>query len=180
MPYIFGNGRVILVEQKTINEAINLEKEILIICNAWSGGYARAIGAKKSFDSDFSKCWNMYSYNITNKELKTPDLDKFYRVIISSGEEIWMQTGAEATSYYSNINAFIDWASSEETIISRTNCSSDEIYKMRKAINPNATVNNLNCKYIEGPKPDYADWEERVWALINVGILPEDSVKYVK
>lgn len=46
-PYIFGNGRVVLVENKTIDEAIGYGKEILIICNAWSGGYAHAIGAEK-------------------------------------------------------------------------------------------------------------------------------------
>lgn len=32
-PYIFGNGRVVLVENKTIDEAIGYGKEILIICN---------------------------------------------------------------------------------------------------------------------------------------------------
>lgn len=36
MPYVFGNGRVVLVENKTIDEAIDSDKEILIICNAWS------------------------------------------------------------------------------------------------------------------------------------------------
>ena len=114
MPYIFGNGRVVLVENKTIDEAINLDKEILIICNAWSGGYAHAVGAEKAIDPDFGECWNMYGYDIKDKELDAVDLDKFYRVIISSGEQIWMESGEQADTYIGS--TFIDWSSSLKRI----------------------------------------------------------------
>ena len=179
-PYIFSNGRVVLVENKTIDEAIDLGKEILIICNAWSGGYAHAVGAEKTIDPDFGECWNMYGYNIKDKELDAVDLDKFYRVIISSGEQIWMESGEQANSYIGG--TFIDWSSSLKSIYDRTGgtvTTEDEAYKKRTTVNFEGTVRRLNYKYTEGYKPDYIDWEERIWALINMGILPKDAVKYM-
>lgn len=179
-PYIFGNGRVVLVENKTIDEAIGYGKEILIICNAWSGGYAHAIGAEKDIDSDFGECWNMYGYDIKDKELDATDLDKFYRVIISSGEQIWMKSGDQANSYIGGV--FTDWNTSLRSMCDRTGVTvttEDEAYKRRTAVDACGTVRRLNYKYTEGHKPDYVDWEERIWALIRIGILPKDAVKYM-
>lgn len=180
MPYIFGNGRVVLVENKTIDEAINLDKEILIICNAWSGGYAHAVGAEKDIDPDFGECWNMYGYDIKDKELDATDLNKFYRVIISSGEQVWMKSGDQANSYIGG--TFTDWNTSLRSMCDRTGVTittEDEAYKRRTAVDACGTVRRLNYKYTEDHKPDYADWEERTWALIRIGILPKDAVKYL-
>ena len=180
MPYIFGNGRVVLVENKIIDEAINLDKEILIICNAWSGGYAHAVGAEKAIDPDFGECWNMYGYDIKDKELDAVDLDKFYRVIISSGEQIWMESGEQANSYIGGV--FADWNTSLRSMCDRTGVTvttEDEAYKRRTAVDACGTVRRLNYKYTEDHKPDYVDWEERIWALIRIGILPKDAVKYM-
>lgn len=179
-PYIFGNGRVVLVENKTIDEAIGYGKEILIICNAWSGGYAHAIGAEKDIDPDFGECWNMYGYDIKDKELDATDLDKFWRVIVSSGEQIWMKSGDQANSYIGGV--FIDWNTSLRSMCDRTGVTvttEDEAYKRRTAVDACGTVRRLNYKYTEGHKPDYVDWEERIWALIRIGILPKDAVKYM-
>lgn len=180
MPYVFGNGRVVLVENKTIDEAIDSDKEILIICNAWSGGYAHALGAEKDIDPDFGECWNMYGYDIKDKELDTTDLDKFYRVIISSGEQIWMKSGDQANSYIGGV--FTDWNTSLRSMCDRTGVTvttEDEAYKRRTAVDACGTVRRLNYKYTEDHKPDYVDWEERIWALIRIGILPKDAVKYM-
>lgn len=180
MPYTFGNGRVVLVENKTIEEAIDYGKEILIICNAWSGGYAHAIGAEKDIDPDFGECWNMYGYDIKDKELDATDLDKFYRVIISSGEQIWMKSGDQANSYIGG--TFIDWNTSLRSMCDRTGVTvttEDEAYKRRTAVDACGTVRRLNYKYTEDHEPDYVDWEERIWALICIGILPKDAVKYL-
>ena len=180
MPYIFGNGRVVLVENKTIDEAIDSDKEILIICNAWSGGYAHAIGAEKDIDPDFGECWNMYGYDIKDEELNAVDLDKFYRVIISSGEQIWMKSGDQANSYMGGV--FTDWSSSLSSICNRTGVTvttEDEAYKRRTAVDACGTVRRLNYKYTEDHEPDYVDWEERILALISIGILPKDAVKYM-
>ena len=180
MPYVFGNGRVVLVENKTLDEAIDLGKEILIICNAWSGGYAHAVGAEKTIDPDFGECWNMYGYDIKDKELDAVDLDKFYRVIISSGEQIWMKSGDQANSYIGGV--FTDWNTSLRSMCDRTGVTvttEDEAYKRRTAVDACGTVRRLNYKYTEDHKPDYVDWEERIWALIRIGILPKDAVKYM-
>lgn len=180
MPYVFGNGRVVLVENKTIDEAIGYGKEILIICNAWSGGYAHAIGAEKDIDPDFGECWNMYGYDIKDKELDATDLDKFYRVIISSGEQVWMESGEQANSYIGG--TFTDWNSSLNSICDRTGVAvttEGGTYKKRTTVDFRGTVRRLNYKYTEDHKPDYVDWEERIWALINIGILPKDAVKYM-
>lgn len=180
MPYVFGNGRVVLVENKTIDEAIGYGKEILIICNAWSGGYAHAIGAEKDIDPDFGECWNMYGYDIKDKELDATDLDKFWRVIISSGEQIWMKSGDQANSYIGGV--FTDWNTSLRSMCDRTGVTvttEDEAYKRRTAVDACGTVRRLNYKYTEDHKPDYVDWEERIWALIRIGILPKDAVKYL-
>lgn len=180
MPYVFGNGRVVLVENKTIDEAIDSDKEILIICNAWSGGYAHAVGAEKDIDSDFGECWNMYGYDIKDKELDAVDLDKFYRVIISSGEQIWMKSGDQANSYIGGV--FTDWNTSLRSMCDRTGVTvttEDEAYKRRTAVDACGTVRRLNYKYTEDHEPDYVDWEERIWALIRIGILPKDAVKYM-
>lgn len=179
-PYIFGNGRVVLVENKTIDEAISYGKEILIICNAWSGGYAHAIGAEKDIDPDFGECWNMYGYDIKDKELDATDLDKFWRVIVSSGEQIWMKSGDQANSYIGGV--FTDWNTSLRSMCDRTGVTvttEDEAYKRRTAVDACGTVRRLNYKYTEDHKPDYVDWEERIWALIRIGILPKDAVKYM-
>lgn len=180
MPYVFGNGRVVLVENKTIDEAIDSDKEILIICNAWSGGYAHAVGAEKDIDPDFGECWNMYGYDIKDKELDAVDLDKFYRVIISSGEQIWMKSGDQANSYIGGV--FTDWNTSLRSMCDRTGVTittEDEAYKRRTAVDACGTVRRLNYKYTEDHNPDYVDWEERIWALIRIGILPKDAVKYL-
>lgn len=180
MPYVFGNGRVVLVENKTIDEAIDSDKEILIICNAWSGGYAHAVGAEKDIDPDFGECWNMYGYDIKDKELDAVDLDKFYRVIISSGEQIWMKSGDQANSYIGGV--FTDWNTSLRSMCDRTGVTvttEDEAYKRRTAVDACGTVRRLNHKYTEDHKPDYVDWEERIWALIRIGILSKDAVKYL-
>lgn len=179
-PYIFGNGRVVLVENKTIDEAIGYGKEILIICNAWSGGYAHAIGAEKDIDPDFGECWNMYGYDIKDKELDATDLDKFWRVIVSSGEQIWMKSGDQANSYIGGV--FTDWNTSLRSMCDRTGVTvttEDEAYKRRTTVDACGTVRRLNYKYTEDHKPNYADWEERIWALIRIGILPKDAVKYL-
>ena len=165
------------MENKTIDEAIGYGKEILIICNAWSGGYAHAIGAEKDIDPDFGEYWNMYGYDIKDKELDATDLDKFWRVIVSSGEQIWMKSGDQANSYIGGV--FTDWNTSLRSMCDRTGVTvttEDEAYKRRDAC---GTVRRLNYKYTEDHKPDYVDWEERIWALIRIGVLPKDAVKYL-
>ena len=45
----FPNGRVYFLDYDILDEALEAGKEILIVMNCWSGGYALAIGANKIF-----------------------------------------------------------------------------------------------------------------------------------
>lgn len=120
----------------------------------------------------------MYGYDIKDKELDATDLDKFWSVIVSSGEQIWMESGEQANSYIGG--TFTDWSSSLNSIRDRTDVTTEEeAHKKRTTVDFCGTICRLNYKYTEGNEPDYVDWEERIWALINIGILPKDSVEYM-
>lgn len=172
--YIFDNGRVALVDYEIISNAITQGKEVLIVCNAWSGGYAYVIGATKFNDPDFGECYGMYSYDVREAEFNSEDLQKFYKVIFTPGEMIYMETGDQANSYCGG--QFIDWHSEEENIqrhykyISLRNkaLSKEEVFAKRKKVDDCMTVRHL-----------YKDVEAKVEALINKGILSKDAKKWI-
>lgn len=173
--YIFGNGRVVFIDTEIIDNAIKQGKEVLIVCNAWSGGYAYAVGAKKFNDPDFGECYNMYGYDVKEKEFNPEDLQKFYKVIFTPGEMVYMETGDQANSYRGG--QFTDWHSSVADIYCRAKIypalgdeklTEDEIFSKRKTINERATVRNL-----------YKDVEAKVEALIGCGILSKDATKWI-
>ena len=91
-----------------------------------------------------------------------------------------MKSGDKANSYIGGV--FTDWNTSLRSMCDRTGVTvttEDEAYKRRTAVDACGTVRRLNHKYTEDHKPDYVDWEERIWALIRIGILPKDAVKYM-
>lgn len=45
---IFPNGRVVCYERKDLDDAINAGKELLIVCNCHTGGFAEAIGPPRN------------------------------------------------------------------------------------------------------------------------------------
>lgn len=172
---IFDNGRVVFVDSEIISNAIEKGKEILIVCNAWSGGYAYAIGAKKFSDPDFGECYGIYGYDVEEAEFNLEDLQKFYKVIFTPGEMIYMETGDQANSYCGG--QFTDWHSEEEVINRRSGfypslgnktLSKDEIFYKRNTVDECMTVRHL-----------YKDVEAKVEALINKGILSEDAKKWI-
>lgn len=173
--YAFENGRVALVDSEIIFNAIEKGKEVLIVCNSWSGGYAYAIGAEKFNDPEFGECYNMYGYDVREAEFDSEDLQKFYKVIFTPGEMIYMETGEQANSYCGG--QFTDWHSKEEDInrysgiyptLGDKALSDDEIFSKRKTVNDRATVRHL-----------YKDVEAKVEALINHGILSKDAKKWI-
>lgn len=174
--YTFDNGRVVLIDSKILSEAIEQGKEILIVCNSWSGGYAHATGANKIVDPDFGECWEMYGYDMEEAELSLEDLQKFHKVIFTKGEMIYMETGDQANSYQGG--KFIDWHSKEDEINHRHNIwpelgdkslTGKEIFEMRKTIDECLTVRHL-----------YKDVEAKVEALISRGILSKDAKKWIR
>lgn len=174
--YAFDNGRVALVDSEIISNAIEHGKEVLIVCNSWSGGYAYAIGAEKFNDPEFGECYDMYGYDVREVEFNPEDLQKFYKVIFTPGEMIFMETGDQANSYCGG--QFTDWHSSIEDIHRRANIypslgdkmlTEDEIFSKRKTINECLTVRHL-----------YKDVEAKVEALISRGILSKDAKKWIR
>jgi len=149
----FPNGRVVFILWDDIDKAVESGKELLVICNSWSGGYAIAIGANEIYDyySDKKdkKCWEMYSYDVRDVEFTTEELSKFYKVIVTSGEKIMMKTGNEANAYQAH--GFIDWDTKYETFKHSFynyghNFSEEEFEKIRREVDVQFTINMMNGK----------------------------------
>lgn len=167
--YVFPNGRVAMIDEA----AIDIGKEVLIVCNAWSGGYACAVGANKD-TYDGKPCYMMYSYDVKEQEFTTEELNRFYKVIFTPGEMIYMETGDQANSYLGN--RFIDY----DTDVCKINdwchryayknnlLTAEEILEKRKTINECSTVRHI-----------YKDKEAKVRALIGRRILSENAMKYI-
>lgn len=188
--YIFPNGRVYFLDYELLSKALEAEKEILIICNAWSGGYTRVIGGEKKYDPYYSETdengellpyYDMYSYEIKDEEFNTEDLNKFYKIIFTSGEQIRMETGEQANSYQGD--KFFDWDSSEDAIVDRKSMSYPigqkwvpeselAVQKVRQTVDSCATVRFL-------PKKDPDIQKEMVKTLIAYRIIDKDSEKYL-
>lgn len=187
--YFFSNGRVVFIPEEDIDNAIEQGKELLVICNAWSGGYTIAIGANETYDEYYTgvdengnpnKGYEMYSYEVRDEEFTLEEISKFYKIIVSSGEKIYMETGNQA-NYYSG-GVFIDWDSQETDVADRLSNKNVKlpvnknefdklILKTRKTVDSLLTV-RMMC----GKKEDK---EEKVKALIAYRIIDKDSEKYL-
>lgn len=142
--HIFLNGRIALVKNSDMDEAINAEKEILIFCGGWSGGYAKAVGANKTYDPDLGECWEMYGYDIKDTTLSAEDMQKFHKVVITDGIKIYMKTGEPATQYFGG--KFFDWDTSYGKFKEKWDYNGEteeEFGKFRMTINPEKTKNML-------------------------------------
>lgn len=124
---IFANGRIALVPWKDFEDAIEAEKEILVFCGGWSGGYARAFGASKVDDfygvnegRPYHEC---YSYEVRDTVLTPEDFAKYHRIIVTDGIRVYMKTGEQATRYD---NFFCDYDTMYETYERRYNPYIDE------------------------------------------------------
>lgn len=144
----FPNGRIVFVPWEDIDNAINNNKEVLVICNAWSGGYAIAIGANEvpaswydpSADPD-KIAFEMYSYNIKDTEFTSEEFARFHKVIVSSGTMVRMKTGEQANSYQGS--SFVDWDTSYDKFgqsFRYNNETEEEFEKLRFQIDISATA----------------------------------------
>ena len=142
--HIFPNGRIALVKNSDMNEAIEADKEILIFCGGWSGGYAKAIGANKVYDPDLGECWEMYGYDIKDKTFSADDMQKFHKVVITDGIKVYMKTGEPATQYFGS--KFCDWDTSFGQFVRRWNYdgeTEEEFRKLQVTIDPEMTKRML-------------------------------------
>lgn len=140
----FNNGRIAVVPTKDFDEAIKQNKEILIFCGGWSGGYACAIGANKLFYPNLGECWEMYSYSIKEETFSAEDMQKFYKVVVTDGIKVYMKTGEPATSYFGD---FADWSTSFEKFKQSyiyDNETNEDFEKMRFAVDVEKTRRMLN------------------------------------
>ena len=140
----FNNGRIAVIPTKDFDEAIKQNKEILIFCGGWSGGYACAIGANKSFHHNLGECWGMYSYDVKNETFSAEDMQKFYKVVVTDGIKVYMKTGEPATSYFGD---FADWSTSFEKFKQSyiyNNETKEDFEKMRFAVDVEKTRRMLN------------------------------------
>ena len=142
--HIFQNGRIALVKNSDMAEAIELGKEILIFCGGWSGGYAKAVGANKSYDPYFGECCEMYCYDIKDTTFSSEDMQKFHKVIITDGVKVYMKTGEPATQYF--CGKFSDLGTSFTEFKGKWNYNGEteeEFGKLRMIIDPEKTKNMI-------------------------------------
>lgn len=98
--YFMGDGRVVFVNNKDIDDAIDAGKELFVI-NTHSGANL-VIGADKEVNDypeiDSEYIYNMYTRSYHDDELVS-DLSCFNKIFFTQGEKIFMKSGNEATDY---------------------------------------------------------------------------------
>jgi len=123
-------GRVHFIDQEKINNAIENEKQVLVICN--NCGNSFVVGADKQEDEDGETYYMMYSLDMRNTELS--GMSKIDYIVFTAGEQIRMMTGGEATYHGSGI--FIDWETNKPEDLTL-----EEWEKLRKQVNVFSTIN---------------------------------------
>jgi len=157
--YFCNCGRVHFVDSKKLNDAIVNEKEILVICNNCGNSFVE--GADKQ-DYDGEEEYMMYSYSKRNTEIN--DTSKIDSIVFTSGKQVRMMTGGQATFYGSG--TFIDWETKKPD-----NVTDEEWEVTRKTVNVQHTINwikddnklNHMSNYVTG-----IDWKgtkfEKAWS----------------
>ena len=172
----FPNGRVYFLDYDILDEALKAGKEILIVMNCWSGGYASAIGANKIpaiwYDegADPNEIgYEMYSYDIKETEFSQEDLARFHKVIFTNGVQIRMKTGDQATCYISG--EFIDWDTSYQDFKQKylyNNETEEQFEKLRKEVDWEATKSFMSTE---------KDFQDKIEALSHYSPFYDMEVK---
>lgn len=172
----FPNGRVYFLDYDILDEAVAAGKEILIVMNCWSGGYAVAIGAHKipatlydeTADPD-EVSYEMYSYDIKETEFSQEDLASFYRIIFTNGVQIRMKTGDQAVCYISG--EFIDWDTSYQDFKKKylyNNETEEQFEKLRREVDWEATKSFMSTE---------KDFQDKIEALSHYSPFYNMEVK---
>lgn len=172
----FPNGRVYFLDHDILDEALKAGKEILIVMNCWSGGYAFAIGGNKipaTWYDEGAKPneigYEMYSYDIKEIELSQEHLTRFHKVIFTSGVQIRMKTGDQATYY--NSGEFIDWDTSYRDFKKKylyNNETEEQFEKLRREVDWEATKSFMSTE---------KDFQDKIEALSHYSPFYELEVK---
>lgn len=176
---IFPNGRVVFYPQEDFDKAVDEGKELLIVCNAWSGGYAHAMGAEKVVHSNGTH-YECYGYEVNDTEFSAEDLKKFYKVIFSSGLMVAMESGGQATAYFHH--TFVDHSSDDGKVkeMSRLmNIVDKSVEDLRKTVDSEMTVRNLlGFPRTLGDK--YEEAKSKVQTLVDYQVCTEEAMTYFK
>ena len=170
----FPNGRVYFLDYDILDEALEAGKEILIVMNCWSGGYALAVGANKILWYDENTGFNeisyvMYSYDIKETEFSQEDLARFHKVIFTDGVQIHMKTGDQATCYISG--EFIDWDTSYQDFKKRylyNNETEEQFENLRREVDWEATKSFMSTE---------KDFQDKIEALSHYSPFYKLEVK---
>jgi len=122
-------GRVHFINIEKLNKAIEIEKEILVVCNNCGNSFVE--GADKQ-EYDGEEGYMMYSYSKRDTEIN--DTSKIDSIVFTSGEKVKMMTGGEAT-FFGN-GTFIDWETKKPD-----NVTDEEWEVTRKTVNVQHTIN---------------------------------------
>lgn len=96
--YFADNGKIIFIPYEFISEAIEADKELLIIQTGYRGNFRHIIGADKTDEG-----YMMYGYTPDEAILDGNDLKRFYRVIFTQGEKVYMEDGDYADNHYADV-----------------------------------------------------------------------------
>jgi len=154
-------GRVHFIDQIKVDQAIEKDKQVLVICNKCGNSFI--IGADKIYDEYLDQeIYNMYSYGMRDTEIT--DLSKIDSIVFTAGEQIRMITGGQAT--YHGSDCFIDWETEKPKDI-----SIEEWEKMQRTVNTQHTINWIKDEDKLEQMSHYLvgiDWKgtkyEKVWS----------------
>jgi len=127
--YFCSCGRVHFVDSEKLNKAIESEKEILVICNNCGNSFVE--GADKE-EYDDEEGYMMYLRSMRDTEIN--DISKIDSIVFTSGKQVRMMTGGEAT-FYGN-STFIDWETKKPD-----NVTTEEWEVTRKTVHVQHTIN---------------------------------------
>ena len=157
--YFCSCGRGHFVDTEKLNKAIENEKQLLVVCNNCGNSFVE--GADKQ-DYDGEEGYMMYSYSKRDTEIN--DMSKIDSIVFTSGKQVRMMTGGEATFFGSG--TFIDWETKKPN-----NVTDEEWEVTRKTVNVQHTINwikddnklNHMSNYVIG-----IDWKgtkfEKAWS----------------
>lgn len=133
-------GRIHVIPYYKVQEAIDKEKELLMICGGC--GKALRLGADKMIDFDTQEeVYEMYSRKV--KEVDMKQMGDFAEVIIDEGLKVPMMTGEYANSYVAH-KFFRDMLYPDDIVylLQDKNMTADELReKLEKWYNDRCTVN---------------------------------------
>lgn len=96
--YFADNGKIIFIPYEFIDEAVEADKELLVIQTGYRGNFRHVIGANKTNEG-----YMMYGYTPDECILDEKDLKRFHRVIFTQGEKVYMEDGDYADKHYGNV-----------------------------------------------------------------------------